>query len=112
MSPPIPGIKGPPVQSLKKILPSWKRIAIDMEEIASGHMRGGYRVSPIKDLFPAYMNRDQVERLIRAAYRNVSKKIATQGDRIKVLGESEGITIEMWINKNMKTIETAYPKTK
>ncbi|MBL6449635.1 EndoU domain-containing protein [Fulvivirga sp. 29W222] len=97
------------VSSLKKILPSWKRIAIDIEHIASGHIRGGSRVSSLKSLFPSYLNKQQVSRLVRNAYRNVNKKIATQGERVLVQGESQGVKVEMWINKTTKTIETAYP---
>jgi len=32
-------------------LPSWKRIAVDIEHIASGHMIGGERVSSLKLYF-------------------------------------------------------------
>ncbi len=33
-------------------LPAWKTILIDIEHIASGHMKGGSRVSSLKTMFP------------------------------------------------------------
>jgi hypothetical protein len=68
-------------------LPSWKKVAIDMEEVISGHTSSGYRAiqSGRKDLFPDYMTRDQIERAIRQAYRN-GEKVLSQGDRILVRG--------------------------
>ncbi len=89
-------------------LPSARKINIDMDHIASGHMRGGSRVSPNKDLFPDSWSRSQVERAVRNAY-NTAKRIRTQGDRVLVRGKVDGKSIEMWVNKVTKTIETAYP---
>ena len=89
-------------------LPLRNAIQIDMDHIASGHMQGGARVSPNKDLFPSGWSRSDVQRAIRDAYSN-AKRIATQGDRVLVQGNSGGRTIEMWVNTVTKTIETAYP---
>ncbi|HEY9286457.1 MAG TPA: EndoU domain-containing protein [Candidatus Dormibacteraeota bacterium] len=90
-------------------LPSWRSIEIDMVEISSGHMRGGGRVSPIKTLFPKNWSADKVERAVREAYR-YGERVGSQGeDRVKVHGTVDGITIEMWVNKATKEIETAYP---
>jgi hypothetical protein len=86
-----------------------KKLTIDIDHIASGHMKGGSRVSPIKDLFPETWTKSQVEKAIKEAYKS-AKRIHTQGDRILVQGTYQGKTIEMWINKVTKTIETAYPK--
>ena len=80
-----------------------------MVEVASGHMAGGSRVSPIKSLFPAWMSEAKVESVIRQAYR-FSGVVERQGERFRVIGQSAGLTIEMWVNKAAKTIETAYPK--
>jgi hypothetical protein len=92
-------------------LPSAKTIQIDMQHIASGHMKGGSRVSPKKDLFPESWSQSQVEQAVRDAYKS-AKRVQTQGDRVIVRGTtSNGMTIEMWINKVRKTIETAYPVT-
>ncbi|MCP5348373.1 MAG: VCBS repeat-containing protein [Pseudomonadales bacterium] len=85
-------------------LPSWKKIDVDINHISSGHMRGGSRVSPRKDLFPDHMTTDQVERAVREAYR-YGKRLETHGDRVRVRGQG----IEMWVNIKDKVIETAYP---
>jgi len=55
------------------------------------------------------MSDDQIERTVRQAYR-MGGKIKTQGDRVLVRGTANGMTIEMWVNKSTKVIETAYPK--
>ena len=55
------------------------------------------------------MSSKQIENLIKSAYKN-AKKIKTQGNRVKLRGKaSNGSTIEMWLNKTTKTLETAYP---
>ncbi|HEV2147523.1 MAG TPA: RHS repeat-associated core domain-containing protein [Longimicrobiaceae bacterium] len=90
-------------------LPGWRKISIDMEHITSGHMAGGSRVSPLKTLFPAGMSARAVERVVRQAYRNAGDKLASQGERVLLQGEYGGLTIQMWINRATKRIETAYP---
>jgi RHS repeat-associated protein len=95
-------------------MPAWRRIAIDMEEVASGHMNGGERLCPgnRKDIFPSQMSKSQVERAIRHAYRD-GEVLHSQGtDRVFIRGpfaNGRG-RIEMWVNKTTKTIETAWPK--
>jgi RHS repeat-associated protein len=101
----------PSARSLKPVnLPSYKKVTIDMEEVTSGHVKGGSRVSPIKDLFPEGMTPAQIERTVREAYRN-SRLVRTQADGIRKLvrGEADGLTIDMWVNTATKEIETAYP---
>jgi RHS repeat-associated protein len=100
---------GSAAKGLKPInLPSWKRIDVDMSHIASGHMAGGSRVSPNKDLFSENLSATQVERVVRQAYR-YGERVATQGERVLVRGEYGGQRIEMWVNTQTRTIETAYP---
>ncbi len=91
-------------------LPAWRRIMIDMDHIASGHMKGGSRVTEAtsKSLFPEWMTAEQVEKAVREAYR-YGQKLETQGERVLVEGTSEGLTIRMWINKTTNEIETAFP---
>jgi hypothetical protein len=89
-------------------LPAWKRVTIDIEHIASGHMKGGSRVSSLKTLFPEGWTRQQVENTVRQAYRT-AERILSQEERVLVRGSANGITVEMWVNKATKTIETAYP---
>jgi RHS repeat-associated protein len=90
-------------------LPSWRKIGIDIEHIASGHMKGGSRVSDLKNLFPEYMDTEQVEKAVREAYKN-GAKVGSQNERALIQGTSNDLTIEMWVNTKTKTIETAYPK--
>lgn len=82
-----------------------------MKHIMSGYSSSGGRAfqSGAKDLFASNMSQKQIENAIRNAYQH-GKKIQTQGDRVKVQGESGGLTIEMWVNTKTKIIETAYPK--
>ncbi len=89
-------------------LPAWRTIGIDIAHIASGHMLGGARVSAAKTLFPTHWSEAKVERVVRAAYR-MSSKVGSQGERVLMQGDAAGLTIEMWVNKTERLIETAYP---
>jgi len=91
-------------------MPAWRRIAIDMKEIASGHMPGGTRLAPgnKKDIFHG-MTEKQVERAVRNAYR-YGTVLKSQGERVFVRGPFGNGTIEMWVNRATKEIETAWPK--
>jgi RHS repeat-associated protein len=93
-------------------MPAWRRIAIDMEEVSSGHMQSGWRLSPgnNKDLFPSTMSRAQVERAIRHAYRNGEVLHSQGAEKVFVRGPFGNGRIEMWVNKKTKLIETAWPK--
>lgn len=93
-------------------MPAWKKIGIDMEEVASGHMKGGSRLQAgnKKDIFPEGMSSTQVERAIRNAYRD-GEVLGSQGaDRVFVRGPFGNGSIEMWVNKATKEIESAWPK--
>ena len=92
-------------------LPSWRKIDVWMEHILSGHTGSGWRTGckgHNKTLFPDGFSEKQLEKVIRQAYRN-SKKIQTQDKTVVVIGECEGIKIKMYVNKEKKLIETAYP---
>lgn len=94
-------------------MPAWKKITIDMEEVRSGHMVGGSRLgkNSKKDVFPAEMSETEVARAIRDAYRN-GEVLQSQGaDRVFVRGPFGTRSIEMWVNKTTKTIESAWPKS-
>ena len=111
-TPPKPATTGGTPAGQRVNMPSWKDINIDMEEVSSGHMTGGSRLAPgnKKDLFPEGMNQAQVEKAIRGAYRE-GEILQSQGtDRVFVRGPFGSGTIEMWVNKATKTIETAWPK--
>ncbi|WP_250149327.1 RHS repeat-associated core domain-containing protein [Flagellimonas sp. 389] len=90
-------------------LPGLKSLTINMKHILSGHVAGGARASSIKTLFASNLSPKQIENMIKTAYGN-GKRVKTQGDRIKVVGQAkDGTVIEIWVNKTTKTIETAYP---
>jgi len=92
-------------------LPSWRKIGINTGHILGGHVAEGTRAmqSGIKSLFPSNMTTSQIEKAIRTAYR-YGKRIQTQGDRVKVVGTSNGLTIHMWVNIRTKVIESAWPR--
>ncbi|MCP4540705.1 MAG: EndoU domain-containing protein [Chloroflexi bacterium] len=54
------------------------------------------------------MRERQIERAVREAYR-YSSKVGSQLERVVLRGQSDGMTIEIWLNKATKTIETAFP---
>lgn len=54
------------------------------------------------------MTEEQVKAAVLTAYRN-AKKAATQGNQVLLRGQCEKLEIEMWLNLETKTIETAYP---
>jgi hypothetical protein len=100
-------------------LPGWKSVQIDMGEVISGHTRKGARVQQAgdlsrKDVFPDDMTERQIERTIRQAYRR-AEVLGSQTDRFDVTrihwqGVYNGFTIEGYLNKATKTIESAWPK--
>ena len=103
------------VQQARKAvnLPSWKKVDIWMDHIASGHTGNGWRTGckgSNKSLFPEGMTKQQIETAIRQAYRN-GKKVRTQNaTTVIVRGEHQGLKLEMFVNTESKIIETAYPK--
>lgn len=97
-------------------LPSAKNIQIKMGHIISNHTVNGDGVKAAlraggskKDLFPAAWSNDKIEQAIREAYSNC-KLLSTQEDTALVEGQGGGLTIQMWVNKATRTIETAYPQ--
>ena len=88
-------------------LPAWRNIAIDMEHVLAGHSAEGAFAAG-RTTFPEFMNGQSIERAIRDAYR-FGERIDSQGDRVLVRGVSNGLTIEMWVNRATNAIETAYP---
>ena len=97
-------------------LPSWKAIDIDVEHIVKNHTAQGkgyiesQRRGGHKDKFYDFMSADTIAHTVRQAYRNAQRVGPAQGDRIKMRGYANGMTIEIWVNIKTKTIETAYPQ--
>jgi RHS repeat-associated protein len=100
---PVPALKVKAVN-----LPAWRKVTIDIEHIASGHMLGGSRVSPAKTLFPPWMDERNVEAAVRQAYR-FAGLVERQGENIRLIGQAGALKIEMWLNTVSNTIR-AYPK--
>jgi len=94
-------------------LPSWKNITIKTKHVLSGHTGSGWRTGckgNNKSLFPENMSEQQIEKAIRQAYKN-GKKIKTQTNKVVVvIGEHQGLKIEMYVDIENKIIRTAYPK--
>ena len=58
------------------------------------------------------MTDKQIFKAVKEAYEN-SKKVETQElfgqKRVRLIGESNGMKIEMWVNLTDNILETAYP---
>ncbi|MER5549754.1 DUF6531 domain-containing protein [Streptomyces sp. NPDC002589] len=92
-------------------LPSWKSVTVDMVHVLERHTAEGksYQQSKIKTKFPDYMSPKKIESTILTAYRFAATAGPSQGPRVFLRGMAEGLEIEMWLNKETKVIETAYP---
>lgn len=100
------------VRHVKSVnLPSWKKLEIDWDEVFSGHVKGGNRISSGKsgDIFPDVMSPNEIKKAVQEAYKT-AKILKSQAGRIKLRGTCEEKTIEMWLNKADQVLETAYPK--
>ncbi len=105
-------------------LPAWNKLSFKLENdgktihLINNHtVTGqGYQQSISmggrKDVFPANMSEKQIFKAVREAYES-SKKVETQhlfGEkRVRLVGNSKDLTIEMWINLTDNILETAYP---
>lgn len=89
-------------------MPKVTRADIDLEHIVAGHTTGGARAGRAKTLFPESWDEKRIGAVISRAYK-AGKRVLTQGERVKVKGESDGLVLEIWVNMKTKQIETAYP---
>ncbi|MGI8554869.1 MAG: hypothetical protein ACR2LT_00715 [Pyrinomonadaceae bacterium] len=105
-------------------LPKWEKLTFKLDpdgsiHFLSGHKKDGNRLTnSIRDggrktVFPEWMNDDQIIKAVKEAY-NSSKKVETQlvdGEkRIRLIGQSNDLKIEMWVNLTTETLESAYVK--
>ena len=106
-------------------LPAWSKLTYKLEEdgktihLINNHTINGkgYQQSIAaggrKGIYPEWMSEKQIFKSIREAYEN-SKKVETQiinGEKkVRLVGQSGNLTIEMWVNLTTDTLETAYPK--
>jgi hypothetical protein len=96
-------------------LPSWNNVTVAWDHINDGHWDGtplapGANPRRIgnNDMFNG-LTQDAIQALVRAAYATIDQKLATQGDRIRVRGHAGMWTVEFWVNKATREVETAYP---
>jgi len=88
-------------------LPAWNKLTVDWEHIFEGHWEGTDQPVGNNTMFTG-LNQAQIRRVVKGAYQ-VAQKIRSQGDRVLVSGVFDGWTVEMWVNKESKTLESAYP---
>ncbi|MER6666193.1 polymorphic toxin-type HINT domain-containing protein [Amycolatopsis japonica] len=88
-----------------------EKVIIDMEHILDRHTAEGktYQQSGKKDKFFDYMSPGEIAKTIRDAYASATMAGASQGPRVLLRGSANGLTIEMWFNKETGIVETAYP---
>jgi hypothetical protein len=91
-------------------LPSSKKVKYDWDHIFEGHWEGTPAKTRGNNTVFWGLNKNQIKAVIKDAYKNIYKKVQTQGDKIRVRGKSGKWDIEMWVNKKTNKIETAYPK--
>lgn len=104
--------------SIKFMLPSFKKVKIDMKHIVSGHTAGGGRGDDNKDKFPPGMSEAAIAKAIQVAYKNAEKVSSLQYSwqngvevvKQKFQGIWDGIIIEFWFNYTTNQIDTAYLK--
>ncbi len=54
------------------------------------------------------LTKKQIVKLLEEVYKT-GKKVHTQGPRVLVRGSYGKWTVEMWINRETKIVESAYP---
>jgi RHS repeat-associated protein len=88
-------------------LPGWRAVTVDMAHILERHIP----TAPLAAGRSVFV--DLTESGIMAAVRQAyasAETIAIQGERTLLSGVTQtGMTVEMWLNRATKTIETAYP---
>jgi len=88
-------------------LPGWRAVTVDMVHVAERHMEDGARVLD-KSVFVG-LNERGVMAAIKQAYGSATT-VAVQGERVLLEGITKtGTSVQMWLNRTTKTIETAYP---
>jgi RHS repeat-associated protein len=98
----------PGARVLKAVnLPAWRTVSINMAHVLERHTVEG-ALSAGRTTFPETMNARQIERAIRQAYR-YGAKIGSQGEAVLMRGSYGGLTIDMWLNRATRTIQTGFP---
>lgn len=91
--------------------PSPSKVAVDMDEILSGHRVGGSRLAPgnKKSLFPEDWSAERIEQVAREAYRTADVLLYNQGEQLYLEGSAGGWRIRFWYDKEQRRITTAFP---
>jgi hypothetical protein len=96
-------------------LPAFDSDRVDWLHIYDGHWDGTplapgtFRRTVGNNTMFSGLTREQIQRVVRDAYRSADQKLQTQDDRIRVRGRSGSWTVEFWVNKATRRVESAYP---
>ncbi len=89
--------------------PSINNVTFDWGHIFEGHWEGSPPQIRGNNTVFRGLSQDQIKTVVQEAYKNARDKLATQGDRIRIRGSYDRWTIEFWVNKATRAVETAYP---
>ncbi len=92
-------------------LPAWEKVSVALGHIAERHMTGG-RLTEGRNVF-LNLNREGVLAAVRQAYQSATVLSVQGAERLQLVGKTKtGMTVEIWFNRVLNKIETAYPKGK
>lgn len=108
---------------INKIEQTWHRYqgpaaySIDIDHIYDKHHPQGKDARNKeckKDLFPDWMNKNEIQHCVSRAWKAGRKKIETQADfdtrvRYRATDPKTRMTLEIWYHLSQRTILTAYP---
>lgn len=80
-------------------LPSISSVTFDWDHIRGGHSEGSPPQIRGNNTTFHNLNQQQIQSVVRGAYRNIRSKLQTQGDRIRVRGSYDGWTVEFWVTR-------------
>ena len=107
-------------------LPAFEKLTIRVEADGTPHLISNHKVDGKgylqslkdggkKDVFPAWMTENQILSAVKKAYKN-AKKVGTQIDfetgtkKVILLGDADGMKVKMYVNLDLKELETAFPQ--
>ena len=93
-------------------VPSLRNVKFDWQHIFDGHSDWGSiaNQSGAKTVFEG-LDANQIQEVVTGAYQNVIKhrKSTAQQNMTVMRGTYKSWTVEMWVNRETKVVETAYP---
>ncbi len=94
-------------------LPSIDKVTFEWQHIYDGHWEGTPVQTRGNNTVFTGLSQGQIQTVVKDAYKNMYAKLQTQktptDNRIRVRGASGNWTVEFWVNKTTKTVESAYP---